>query len=60
MNVIQKRMREELYKSRTLRELTFSDNISYDKGLEIRKKQDESYKRWQFYKNLNKAMEVKK
>ena len=60
MNVIQKRMREELYKSKTLRSLTFSNNISYSKGLEIRKKQDESYKKWQFYKNLNKAMEVKK
>lgn len=57
MNIIQKRMKEELYKSKNLRTLTFSDNISYDKGLEIRKKQDESYKKFLFFKNLNSVWE---
>ena len=43
----------------TLRELSSSNNISYEKSIELRKQHEEVYKKWLFYKNLQKTMSIK-
>ena len=35
-----------------LNELSHSDDISYEKAIELRRQHDEIYKKWVFYKNL--------
>lgn len=35
-----------------LDKLSKSDNISYDKAVELRQKHQEAYNKWLFYKNL--------
>lgn len=54
MNVIDKMINEECYKSKKLRELACE--CSFEKSQEMRKQQDESYKKFMFLKKLNKEM----
>ena len=42
-----------------LSELASSNNISYEKSIELRKQHEEAYKKWLFYKNLQKTMSTK-
>lgn len=54
MNAINKIINEECYKSKRLRQL--ANECNFEKNQEIRKQQDQSYKRFVFFKNLNKEM----
>ena len=54
MKFINDMINEECQKSKRLRELACECN--FEKGVEIRKKQNESYKKFVFLKNLNKEM----
>ena len=42
-----------------INELSSSNNISYEKSIELRKQHEEVYKKWLFYKNLQKTMSIK-
>jgi len=42
-----------------LSELSHSDNISYEKAVELRKQHEEAYKKWLFYKNLQTTISTK-
>ena len=42
-----------------LSELSHSNNVSYEKSIELRKQHEEAYKKWLFYKNLQKTMNKK-
>ena len=42
-----------------LSELSHSNNVSYEKSIELRKQHEEAYKKWLFYKNLQKTMSTK-
>ena len=42
-----------------LNDLSKSDNISYEKAVELRKKHQEAYKKWVFYKNLQATISSK-
>lgn len=48
--------REEMQKSIKLAEIAVDLNLSFEKGKELKKKQDEAFKKAQFFKNLNRAM----
>ncbi len=52
---IRKKRYELLIKSKNLREL--STMQKYEKGKELRDKQDEIYKKYKFYDNIIKSME---
>lgn len=56
MGIIEKKIREECNKSIKLRIMALDSHISYKKGQEIQKLQNESYNKFLFYKNLGKAM----
>lgn len=56
MGIIEKKIREECNKSIKLRIMALDSHISYEKGQEIQKLQNESYNKFLFYKNLGKAM----
>lgn len=54
------RKQTELYrKSKELRDLTMARG-SFEQKIKVRKKQDELYKQFEFYKNLNKAIDKRK
>ena len=40
-------------------ELSKSDEISYEKAVELRKQHQEAYKKWVFYKNLQATISSK-
>lgn len=42
-----------------LNELSKSDEISYEKAVELRKQHQEAYKKWVFYKNLQATISSK-
>lgn len=56
MGIIEKKIREECNRSRKLRSLALDSHISFEKGQEIQRLQNESYNKFLFYKNLGKAM----
>ena len=56
MGIIEKKIREECNKSIKLRSLALDSHISYEKGQEIQKLQNEHYNKWLFFKNLKGAM----
>lgn len=52
--------RNKLYNaSKTLRLLALDNNLSFDKYMKIRMKQDKIYQRWLFYDNIIKAINKK-
>lgn len=53
-----RKTKEYITKSLSLSNL--AKDCKYDKSVEIRKDQDEAYKKFIFYKNLNKAIGEKK
>lgn len=55
---ISKKINEEFTKSRNL--LDVASKANFDKSIELRKEQDKSYKKWLFFKNLDKAMKSDK
>ena len=42
-----------------LNDLSKSDKISYEKAVELRKRHQEAYKKWIFYKNLQTTISSK-
>lgn len=58
MKELNKKIEEEYNKSITLRNLDL-DKTSYERAEEIRKQQDESYKKCVFFTKLRKEMERK-
>lgn len=59
--IIRDKTNQELKKSLDLRYYSSDQNISFDKAQEINKKQDEAFKKFQFFKKLSNAMnEVEK
>jgi len=58
MKDLNKKIEEEYIKSITLRNLDL-DKTSYKRAKDIRKQQDESYKKCVFFTNLRKEMEKK-
>ena len=56
MNKLYEYQKEQLKKSIRLRELAYDDRLKFDKQEEIRKEQDEVYKKYNFIKNLRGAM----
>ena len=55
-NKLYEYQKEQLKKSARLRELAYDDRLKFDKQEEIRKEQDEAYKKYNFIKNLRGAM----
>lgn len=52
-----KKIEEERQKSLKFKKLYLgNDKISYEKAIELRKQQNESYKKMEFFKNLRKEM----
>ena len=54
MKSITDKIKQECYKSKNLREMAWG--VSYEESLKIREKQQEHWKKFNFYKNLEKAM----
>lgn len=54
MRAIADKIRQESYKSHILRELALDESI--ENSIKIRKEQQEHYDKFNFYKNLNDAM----
>ena len=54
-----KKQNELYWKSKELRDLSMT-NGNYEQKEKMRKKQDELYKKFVFYRNLNSAIERKK
>lgn len=50
--------RNELYQT-SLRMRDIANDTKGEKGIEIRKKQDDVYKKWKFYHNIIKKMDEK-
>lgn len=60
MMIDRRKKQNELYwKSKELRDLSMT-NGNYEQKEKMRKKQDELYKKFVFYRNLNSAIERKK
>lgn len=59
MRTIKDKINEERKKSMSLADLVFDEKTSYKKSQEIRKKQNEHYNKFKFFKKLNEAMEGK-
>lgn len=58
---IMKKIRMESRKSHNLSEISKNKNLSFEKGKELQKKQDEAFKKFEFFKKLSNAMnEVEK
>lgn len=55
MKVIKDKINEELIKSKKLREYAF--DTSFKNSFKVRQEQDVAYKKFLFFKNLNKAVE---
>lgn len=55
MKSIQNKINEELERSKKLREYAF--DASFENGQKIRKEQDVAFKKFNFYKNLSKAID---
>lgn len=55
-NAVITKMKEEMSKSSKLKMLSFDKKLPFDKAMEMREKQEESYKKAQFLKQLNIAM----
>lgn len=55
MKSVYERKKELLKKSKALKEIAF-DLKDNEKSIELRKKQDDCYKRYMFMKNLTNAM----
>ena len=56
MNKLYEYQKEQHNKSVKLRQLAFDDKIPQNRVDELRKKQDEAYKKYNFIKNLRGAM----
>lgn len=56
MNKLYEYQKEQLKKSARLRELALDDKTPQNKIEEIRKEQDDAYKKYNFIKNLRGAM----
>lgn len=56
MNKLYEYQKEQHNKSVRLRELAYDDRLKFDKQEEMRKEQDEAYKKYNFVKNLRRAM----
>lgn len=56
MNKLYEYQKEQLKKSSRLRELAYDDRLKYDKQEELRKEQDEAYKKYNFIKDFRKAI----
>lgn len=56
MDKLYKKQKEELKKSVNLRQLAIDKSISKEKSDEIRKKQDEAFKKYNFIKDFRKAV----
>ena len=50
-----KKLNDLYYKSKVLREFSSDNTLPYEKQMEIRKQQDEIYKKHKFLKGLSKA-----
>ena len=57
MSVIDREIEKHYKKSKELRNMYIgNDKISYEKGKELQKQQDDEYKKMMFLKNLRKEM----
>lgn len=56
MNKLYEYQKEQHKKAVRLRELAIDDRTPRDKATELRKEQDEAYKKYNFIKNLRGAM----
>lgn len=56
MNKLYEYQKEQHEKSAKLRQLAIGERTPRDKATELRKKQDEAYKKYNFIKNLRGAM----
>lgn len=59
MLALNKKINEQREKSMSLKAIALNCK-DYKKSVDIAKKQDEAYKKFMFYKNLNKALQNKK
>ena len=57
MRTVLDTIRKQTYKCIKLQEIASSDKVSFEEGQRIRKEQDYEYKKLQWMKNINKAME---
>lgn len=57
MKVLDKKIEESCKNSRKLREIYLGTELSYNKSIEIRKQQDNEYKKMMFFKKLKKELE---
>lgn len=57
MKVLDKKIEESCINSRKLREIYLGTKLSYNKSIEIRKQQDNEYKKMMFFKKLKKVLE---
>ena len=57
MRVINDTIRKQTYKCIKLQEIASSDKVSFEDGQRIRKTQDYEYKKLQWLKNINKAID---
>lgn len=55
---IQKAIREEYRKAGQIANLLMDDRVSFEKNKELRKTKDNCFKKVDFYKNLNKALQI--
>ena len=60
MRVISDTIRKQTYKCIKLQEIASSDKVSFEEGQRIRKEQDYEYKKLQWMKNINKALDKQK
>lgn len=51
---------EEMKKSIKLRKCASDQSLSFDKARDLSKKQDEAFKKFKFFQNLNKAISEEK
>lgn len=57
MKELDRKIIESYKKSKILKEICLGDNLPYDRNIEIRKQQDNEYKKMMFFKNLKKELE---
>ena len=57
MKGLDKKIEQSRRNSKKLREIYLGTKLSYDKSLEIRKQQDNEYKKMMFFKILKKELE---
>ena len=54
--VIGSKIREEMQRSVQLRNISMNLNLPFEKGMELKRQQDEAFRKAQFFKKLSKAI----